>query len=67
MDQVQQQYWNEYLQYTNGGQTMSYEEFMNIRTSVYMEMQNSSTTQESTISNSPQKKWKTHSTLLLIL
>ena len=59
MDQVQQQYWNEYLQYTNGGQTMSYEEFMNIRTSVYMEMQNSSTTQESTISNSPQKKWKT--------
>lgn len=48
MDQVQQQYWNEYLQYTNGGQTMSYEEFMNIRTSVYMEMQNSSTTNDHT-------------------
>ena len=49
MDQVQQQYWNEYLQYTNGGQTMSYEEFMNIRTSVYMEMQNSNTTNNHTI------------------
>jgi tetratricopeptide (TPR) repeat protein len=48
MDQVQQQYWNEYLQYTNGGQTMSYEEFMNIRTSVYMEMQNSNTTNNHT-------------------
>lgn len=52
MDQVQQQYWNEYLQYTNGGQTMSYEEFMNIRTSVYMEMQNSSTTHDSYRDNS---------------
>lgn len=45
MDQVQQQYWNEYLQYTNGGQTMSYQEFMNIRASVYME--NANTTNDS--------------------
>ena len=40
MYQVQQQYWNEYLQLTNGGQTMSYQEFMNIKAATYMQGDN---------------------------
>lgn len=39
MMQVEQQNWNEYLQMTNGGTTMTYQEYMAIKAQAYMESQ----------------------------
>ena len=41
MMQVQQQNWNEYLQMTNGGQTMTYEEWYALKAQAWAESQKS--------------------------
>ena len=56
--QVEQQNWNEYLQMTNGGTTMTYQEYINIKARAYAESQSnnsyessSSTTNTTTSTN----------------
>lgn len=50
--QVQQQNWNEYLQMTNGGQTMTYEEWMAIKAQAWAESQKASGSNNSSTSSS---------------
>ncbi len=57
MMQVQQENWNEYLQMTNGGQTMSYQEWYAIKAQSYVNSKNegnntSSTTSDDSYGNS---------------
>lgn len=43
--QTQQKFYQEYLQETNGGQTMSYDEYMNLRSQAFMESKRSNMNQ----------------------